>query len=318
MGESPEVTDTSPIGSPMKPIIENFRNAACIGNVYRCANTDGLGGELLKGQTIEGNDKFLMDQMGLILDLRSPSERMEDQAQKWMKQYPNLRVIETDQNYQATSDRCVVRIDVLSPSRFMTYIEQEWLSASEKAQATWFKIVDGQKLHELRIEKLNERGLAGLNEAILETGKEDIRRALETITKHLEINPEHPVAIHCVQGKDRTGMLVMLLQSLLGFSDEIIISDYYRSNEMLSSARRGKVQDGSAAAEGRIRQKGKLDRKFFSGTNKAAMITTLEFLRSKYGSISPGYLDSIGFDESWRRRLRIFLTSEIPKPVSKL
>jgi hypothetical protein len=100
-------------------------------------------------------------------------------------------------------------------------------------------------------------------------------------------------------------MLVMLLQSILGISDETIVEDYFLSNEML----RGK---GSAAAE-EIRKRGRLDRKFFSGTNREAMVTTLSFLRAKYGSVSPGYLDSIGFDEHWRRRLATVLGSQMSR-----
>lgn len=104
----------------------------------------------------------------------------------------------------------------------------------------------------------------------------------------------------------RTGMLVMLLQSLLGIPDDHIIEDYFLSNRLL----RGR---GSAAADG-VRKWGKLDRKFFTGTNREAMLTTLSFLRSKYGSIAPGYLDSIGFDENWRRRLaRVLVSSQRSK-----
>lgn len=325
-----EFSVSKTVDNTYTPIVENFRNAAGIGNVYRCAKTDGLGAKLRleegdPSRIIQGTDKFLMEEMGLILDLRSPSERNEEDSRRWMSQASKtLQVVEADASYRTTSDRCVVRIDVLSPPRFMAYIEQAWLSSAEKAQATWFKLVDGSKLHELRIEKLNDLGLAGLNEAILETGQADLCRALRTMTEHLEANPQHPVAIHCVQGKDRTGMLVMLLQSLLGISDEIIIDDYFRSNLMLSSARRN---DGSAAAEGgtnessRQRRRGKLDRNFFSGTNREAMITTLDFLRSKYGTISPGYLDSIGFGDSWRRRLVACLVvskTDESQPRSKL
>jgi Tyrosine phosphatase family len=101
----------------------------------------------------------------------------------------------------------------------------------------------------------------------------------------------------------RTGMLVMLLQSLLGVSDDEIIDDYFRSNESFQ-----KKKDSSSA--GAAATKGKLDRSIFSGTNRQAMITTLEFLRSKYGSVSPGYLDDIGFDDDWRRRLVAVLTQQ--------
>jgi hypothetical protein len=171
---------------------------------------------------MESSDRFVLEQVGLILDLRSPSERKEALAQRWMQQATTptapIQVVETDQDYPDVSSfsnnnnnnnhrRFVVRINVLSPPRFMEYIEAHWLSPSELAQAVWFKIVSGQKLHELRIEKLNERGLAGLNEAILETGQVELFRALKTITLHLETHPSDPVVIHCVQGKDRYVMI---------------------------------------------------------------------------------------------------------------
>ena len=99
-------------------------------------------------------------------------------------------------------------------------------------------------------------------------------------------------------------MLAMLLQSMLGISDEEIIEDYFKSNQM---------NKGSAATDG-IRKKGRLDRRAFSGTSREAMQATLHFLRSKYGSISPGYLDDIGFGPEWRQRLLAVLKP----PMSRL
>jgi hypothetical protein len=187
--------------------IENFRAVAGMGNIYRCASTDDLADFLDQNQDLQGPDAFVFEQAGLILDLRSPSERNEENAKFWMTK-ASMTVVETDESYperrrQSTDgNRFVMRIDVLSPSRFTKYIDN-WFTAAEKAQSLLFKIVDGQKLHELRIECLNGRGLAGLNEAILETGKEDILRGLQAITLHLEANAKDPVIIHCVQGKDR-------------------------------------------------------------------------------------------------------------------
>jgi hypothetical protein len=90
-----------------------------------------------------------------------------------------------------------------------------------------------------------------------------------------------------------TGMLVMLLQSILKVSDMDIVADYFKSNQM---------RKGSAALDRMERRRGRLDRNIFSGSSREAMETTLEFLRGKYGSISD-YLNAIGFDESWRIRL---------------
>jgi Tyrosine phosphatase family len=174
--------------------------------VYRCASTDVLGETLdRRYEAWNQADNFVFETAGLILDLRSPSERSDALASHWIKEARGpIRIVEPDEKYQQSkSCRFVVRIDVLSPSRFMAYVEEKWLSPAEKAQASWFKLVSGQKLHELRINALNVRGLAGLNEAILETGKDELRRALQMITLHLEINPDDAVIIHCVQGKDR-------------------------------------------------------------------------------------------------------------------
>ena len=110
----------------------------------------------------------------------------------------------------------------------------------------------------------------------------------------------------------------MLLQSLMGVSDDEIVEDYHRSNESFLYKIKSKSTevDGSSAAaaaatttstsgkkQSTSTTKGKLDRNIFSGTNPEAMVTTLQFLRQKYGSVSPGYLDDIGFDDSWRQRL---------------
>jgi len=266
----------------------------------------------MEGHPMEGPDRFVLEEAGLFLDLRSPSERNEVHSKVWMNE-AGMYIFESEYEYRITNRRAAVRIDVLSPPRFMKYIEQNWFSTSEKAEASWYKLADGGKLHEMRIERLNDRGLAGLNEAILETGKTELGNALKIITQHLEENPDQSAVIHCVQGKDRTGMLVMLLQSILGVSDLEIIADYFLSNQMLNG------QDQGSAAANEMRTRGKLDRRFFSGTNEQAMISTLHFLRGKYGSVSPGYLDAIGFDAQWRNRLlSVMVPANSGYPSSRL
>lgn len=90
----------------------------------------------------------------------------------------------------------------------------------------------------------------------------------------------------------------MLLQSIMGLSDDTIIYDYVLSNKMMG---------GSAVADAGLKQRrqqaGRMDRNLFSGANRQTMIKTLAFLREEYGSIVPGYVDAIGFDDPWRKRL---------------
>ncbi|KAG7371406.1 tyrosine phosphatase [Nitzschia inconspicua] len=323
--------------------------------ICRCASTDVLGAKLkvldattqlqlqsnsssLSSQHFETccstADTTVLLQAGMIIDLRSTVERDESNAQYWMNHdvgkattsFTVIRVFE-DENlpqpldhlfllHSPSTTRFVIRLDVLNPSLFMRYCDDNWLATQNKAQLVWYKTVSGQKLHEWRMDELNRRGLAGLNEAILETGKATLCVALQLITVYrealLRMQPcceDKKVIIHCVQGKDRTGMLAMLLQSLLDVSDDEIIEDYFQSNAHFPTKSTAGASSAAAIASSRSSStvKGKLDRNIFSGTNRQAMETTLTYLRSKYGSISPGYLDDIGFDEQWRRRLRTVL-----------
>jgi hypothetical protein len=59
--------------------------------------------------------------------------------------------------------RTLLRIDPLQPVALFDYLEKNWLSTNQKMQAGIFKIADGTKLHNLRMEVLNQRGLFGLN-----------------------------------------------------------------------------------------------------------------------------------------------------------
>lgn len=296
------VSKSSPSG-----LIANFRQAAGIHNIYRCASTDLLADYLYHGcddltriQWQQPTDRFVFEKAGCILDLRSPNERDEFKARKWTA-IAGLKVLDIDNDDNSFSlynlfgkhQRIVTRINVLSPARFKSYIEQHWLSpTTDMTRNTFGK---ERELHVLRMKAMNDRGLFGLNQIILETGKEHLCKALQLITMYLERYPKNNIVIHCVQGKDRTGMLVMLLQSILGYSDEVIIQDYVLSNQMLGGS--------AAVADTGMKQTSNMNRNLFSGANQITMRQTLTFLRTTYGSIVPDYTNSIGFDEHWRKRL---------------
>ncbi len=52
-------------------------------------------------------------------------------------------------------------------------------------------------------------------------------RALDLVADHL---PSGPVLVHCVYGKDRTGLLVAAIQAALGFGRDAIVAEYARSD----------------------------------------------------------------------------------------
>jgi hypothetical protein len=306
----PEKTAKSPA------VVKNFRQAKGLVNIYRCAKTDDLG-DLVNTdrKSLSRADRMLLFEAGLILDLRSPSERKEAQTQKWMEEAPGGKIeILSESNGEllvAGCSRAVLRLDVLGPKAFATYVEEAWLtSAQEKVQMILYKAIDADSLHNMRVDALNQRGLFGLNELILEAGKADLGRALKATTLHLEkksSNEKVPVVIHCQQGKDRTGMLVMLMQSIMGVEDEAIISDYQASEAAIFSS---KVEQAPP-------KPGKLDRAKMQRASKEVMGQTLQYIRKMYGSVSPGYLQAAGFDDSWRIRLVTALLIHMEKPVDK-
>jgi hypothetical protein len=137
-------------------------------------------------------------------------------------------------------------------------------------------------------------------------------------------------------------MLVMLMQLLMGntiISDNEIIEDYYRSNNnAVIKSKHRRRNEGSATAtassaaaaaiivvgdenDNSSARSIKMDKRVFGGTNREAMISTLEGLRRRYGHTDdegedgstrfggfdrtvPRYFDLIGFSDSWRKRFR--------------
>ena len=282
-----------------KGVIRNFRKARGLPTIYRCGKTDDLV-DRLDEACLSPAEYLLLHRAGLILDLRSSHEIRNEKVEKWTQQAPGGKIHRMDGNKVtrlesalAATSRCVVNLDVLSSKGFAEYVEKHWLtSTQERIQVAYFKVVDSESLQSMRVDALNKRGLFGLNEAILEAGKSRLCRALKAITLHLERkdNTLHrPVVIHCMQGKDRTGMLVMLLQSILGVDDKTIIEDYHASEVVVDFDQNVKP--------------GYLDRAMMKSAPRLAMAKTLHYLREKYGSVSPGYLQNIGFDDSWRVRL---------------
>lgn len=103
----------------------------------------------------------------------------------------------------------------------------------------------------------------------------------------------------------------MLCQSLMGMSDDEIVAEYAKSECM---------RDKDYPLTNKVTVKGKFDRKRFAGSPPQAMRDTLAFIRSRYDTVCPGYLDHIGFDKLWRDRFVTCQAGGFPEAtfVSKL
>lgn len=325
-------------------------------------------------------DILVQRDAGLIIDLRSAPERREDDTILWMSEASNfiertdgrfekrrkIRVLtiplgkennESTINKKADDEsvnigrifgekevdntRYVVRLDVLNRVELLNYVRKQWLGQSFFSHSK----MEDNEYNQIMIE-LNKRGLAGLNEAILETpcGQKGMCVALKLVTLYREavararlrvdaisnnnyrrgLQDTESIVFHCVQGKDRTGMLSMLMQLLLGCSDDLIVEDYYLSNaefvkrETSPSTSANHENSSAAAAVVLHRQNNRvrMDAAVFRGTNRAAMVTTLEGLRQRHGQNLDKYFDRIGFDDSWRKRFVAALG--VANPPSRL
>eukprot|EP00283_Hemiselmis_rufescens_P007594 CAMPEP_0173422862 /NCGR_PEP_ID=MMETSP1357-20121228/3398_1 /TAXON_ID=77926 /ORGANISM="Hemiselmis rufescens, Strain PCC563" /LENGTH=196 /DNA_ID=CAMNT_0014385917 /DNA_START=25 /DNA_END=615 /DNA_ORIENTATION=- len=166
----------------------------------------------------------------------------------------------------------------------------------DKAAMVFWGLFDGDRQQEMFIGKMNEGGLLGLSEIILDHCKPEVGYAMKVVTSH--VTKGVPVAFQCRLGKDRTGIVAALLLLAMGASDDQVVSDYVRSHGS------DQIALGAVQRENERRKTGpRLDRNVFQGAKAETMEGVIAHIRKTYGSID-GYLDQVGFDEGWRRDLR--------------
>ncbi|KAK4679641.1 hypothetical protein QC764_205925 [Podospora pseudoanserina] len=106
----------------------------------------------------------------------------------------------------------------------------------------------------------------------------------------------HPKIIHCTQGKDRTGLLTLLILLILHTPVQAITHDYHLTNSTSPLIRSIRLAE--------VREVGLPDS--FAETDQAMVSSVISWLDATYGGVD-GYLDAIGFGEQKRERLREIL-----------
>ncbi|EAL88519.1 tyrosine/serine protein phosphatase, putative [Aspergillus fumigatus A1163] len=134
------------------------------------------------------------------------------------------------------------------------------------------------------------RGLIGLGQDTLDSSTAEVREIFELL-----VSPAaYPVLVHCTQGKDRTGLIVLLLLLLLPeVSADAIAADYVKSEPELV------VEFEERMKEIRV-----------LGLNEEYTKCPPEFtqqirahLDAKYGGVG-GYLTSVGIDREKQELIR--------------
>jgi protein tyrosine/serine phosphatase len=105
-----------------------------------------------------------------------------------------------------------------------------------------------------------------------------------------------PIVIHCMGGKDRTGLIAALLLRVAGVSLEEIGRDYALSGPNLAQTLESWLADAPTELDRRRREK-------LSETPARAMHVVLQTIEARYGSVG-GYLDAAGLTTGQIDRLR--------------
>lgn len=157
------------------------------------------------------------------------------------------------------------------------------MNRTELIRAAWHRITrDETAEKKLFADRINRGGLPLLNEMLLEAHPGEFRDAFRIVESALRRN--RGLLFFCAAGKDRTGLLAMLLLSACEVREEDIVADYAKSNG---------PEARSVALEGfkTYEEKGELglDVERFVQAPPHVMESTLHYLRKEYGG-PKGYL----------------------------
>ncbi|KAH7131905.1 protein-tyrosine phosphatase-like protein [Dendryphion nanum] len=140
---------------------------------------------------------------------------------------------------------------------------------------------------------MNTMGLVGIAKSLLEVSKPEIRQVFEIYSEERN----YPVLVHCTQGKDRTGLVVMLLLGLLSENSlDAIEKDYLISEKGLESEKNEMLKElekVGLSAE-------------FTACDPDMVKEVFGHIHEKYGSIET-YLESCGVGKEMQEKIRSIL-----------
>jgi protein tyrosine/serine phosphatase len=159
----------------------------------------------------------------------------------------------------------------------------------EASEAEWEEIAE-------QLDKLDDLPVAdATREAyviFLERFKPNVGNAMRAVVEA----PEGVVVVHCVGGKDRTGLLTALLLHLAGVPTAEIAADYALSEERLRTRHDAWLEAAETDAERR-----RLER--IARTPPEVITGLFEELERRYGSVE-GYVRSTGVSDADLARAR--------------
>lgn len=138
---------------------------------------------------------------------------------------------------------------------------------------------------------MQPRGLIGLAQDTLDASTAEIRAVFEVLAR----DDAYPVLAHCTQGKDRSGLIILMILLLAGEAvPAAAISDDYRRSEL----------ELVAEFEERMREIRALGLgEDYTRCPPGFVEAVTQYLQDKYGGVK-GYLAGIGIDEEMQEHIR--------------
>lgn len=155
------------------------------------------------------------------------------------------------------------------------------MDPSDRLWATLQTVTSAGALDRAAARKLEQEGLSMLYTVTLATAQRRLCRALEICAQ-----ARGPVILHCQKGKDRTGLVAMLLQSCLGATVKEIIETYAESGPLI-----GECSDNVGQEEANSGTF--IDWSRFRGSPASAMEDTLDWIQRRHGSIEEYLLNDV-------------------------
>jgi protein-tyrosine phosphatase len=141
---------------------------------------------------------------------------------------------------------------------------------------------------------MEEMGLVGLATNSLDVCTREVKQFFEVLVD--EAN--WPLLVHCTQGKDRTGLTVMLVLLLLGVDFEAVGEDYILSESELQAEMQARIEEISTI--GLSERFARID---------PNMLQAVHHHLEKYGGIEE-YLISVGVNKQMQDRVKQILLED--------
>lgn len=99
----------------------------------------------------------------------------------------------------------------------------------------------GRRLDAIKIlsPHMEAMGLVGLATESLDVCTKEVKRCFDVLADE----NNWPVLVHCTQGKDRTGLIVMLVLFLLNVDTDAVEKDYLLSEPELEAEKQGRIEE---------------------------------------------------------------------------